>query len=78
MKSLRKVKNVFKWSARLSATYVNTGLSVGLQPRYCILWCGVLYCCSSGPLYCYRCSWAIVIVYLFEDIVSHGTHPLIV
>jgi hypothetical protein len=52
----KKSKNVFKWSARLSATYVNTGLSVGLRPRYCILWCGVLYCCSSGPLYCYRCS----------------------
>ena len=39
----------------LSATYTNTRLSVGLRLRYRILWCGVLYCCSSEPLYCYHC-----------------------
>ena len=76
--SFKKSKNVFKWSARLSATYANTRLSVGLRPRYLILWCGVLYSFSSKPLYCYRCSRAIVIVYLFEVIVFHGTYPLIV
>uniref|UniRef100_A0A2N9GVD6 CCHC-type domain-containing protein n=1 Tax=Fagus sylvatica TaxID=28930 RepID=A0A2N9GVD6_FAGSY len=30
----KKSKNVFKWSARLSATYANTGLSVGLRPSH--------------------------------------------